>query len=88
MAQKRERIADHVSWMRQLKSKPCADCGGSFHPSAMAFDYLPGTDKLLDIASLVRRGSIGLARAEIAKCEVVCANCHAIRTFERRQEVA
>ena len=23
---------------------------------------------------------------EMAKCEIVCANCHAIRTFRRREE--
>jgi hypothetical protein len=88
MAQKRARIADLVSWMRQLKSRPCADCGGLFHPAAMAFDHLPGTTKRLDISSLVRRGSIGLARAEIEKCELVCANCHAVRTFDRRAKAA
>jgi hypothetical protein len=72
--------------MRGLKARPCADCGGRFHPAAMAFDHLPGSSKRLEIANLVRRGSIGLARVEIAKCEIVCANCHAIRTFLRREQ--
>jgi hypothetical protein len=88
MDQKRQRIATHVAWTRQLKMKPCVDCGGSFHPAAMTFDHLPGTAKVLDIASLVRRGSIGVARAELAKCELVCANCHAVRTFNRRESAA
>jgi hypothetical protein len=85
---KRKRITDHVAWMRQLKSRPCVDCGGRFHPAAMSFDHLPGTVKLLDIATLVRSGRIKMAKAELAKCELVCANCHAIRTFERRQAQA
>jgi hypothetical protein len=52
----------------------------------MTFDHLPGTNKRSDIATLVRRTSIALAREEIAKCELVCANCHAVRTYERREE--
>jgi hypothetical protein len=88
MAQKRARIADLVVWMRDLKSAPCADCGGRFHPAAMSFDHLPGSIKVLDIASIVRRGSVGLAVTEMEKCEIVCANCHAIRTFERRRNAA
>lgn len=87
MAQKRVRIAQLVAWMRALKDRPCADCGGRFHPAAMAFDHLPGMPKRLDIATLVLKGSVGLARTEIAKCEVVCANCHAVRTFDRREQV-
>ena len=62
MSQKQARIADLVEWMRLMKSKPCADCGGRFHPAALAFDHLPGTSKRADVADLVRRGSSGLAR--------------------------
>jgi hypothetical protein len=83
--QERARIAAAVEWMRQAKSGPCTDCGQRFHPAAMAFDHLPGTSKRLDIASLAGRGCIRLARAEIEKCELVCANCHAVRTFMRRE---
>jgi len=32
------------------------------------------------------RGCIRLVREEIAKCVIVCANCHAVRTFVRREQ--
>jgi len=85
MAGKRRREAELVAWMRAVKSRPCADCGEQFHPAAMTFDHLPGTTKRSNLASLVARSSIKVARDEIAKCEVVCANCHAVRTYERRE---
>ena len=64
----------------------CADCGYRAHPAALTFDHLPGNTKVDDIARLAnrRRGGLDVLRAEIAKCEVVCANCHAIRTANRR----
>ena len=48
----------------------------------MQFDHV-GTDKLFDISAF---GDATLAKvqAEAAKCDVVCANCHAIRTWQRR----
>lgn len=66
----------------------CKDCGYAEHPHALDFDHLPGTEKLLTIGS----GDSTTAPwdkvlAEIEKCEVVCANCHRIRTYERRREV-
>jgi len=85
LVQKRGRIEFLVAWMREVKSQPCTDCRGRFHPAAMTFDHLPGTMKRGDVADLIRRGCIGLARAELAKCEIVCANCHAVRTFLRRE---
>lgn len=74
-----------AAWARALKAdKPCVDCGGVFHPAAMAWDHLPGAEKVGDISTLARRSSRERILAEISKCELVCANCHAVRTFERR----
>jgi hypothetical protein len=85
VAQKRRRLDELVAWMRSLKDQPCVDCGGTFHPAAMTFDHLPGVEKRSYIATLARRTSIARMRSEIEKCELVCANCHAVRTFMRRE---
>ena len=62
----------------------CTDCGYRVHPAALHFDHLPGTNKVANIAWLRAHGSLASIMAEIAKCEVVCANCHAVRTAARR----
>lgn len=65
------------------RSRPCADCGQTFPPVVMQFDHT-GSDKEMGISEMVRRPlSEKRLRAEIAKCEVVCANCHIIRTATR-----
>ena len=63
-------------------SKGCADCGYKDHPAALEFDHLPGTKKLFNIGQ-GRGHTLEAVRAEIAKCEVVCANCHRVRTARR-----
>lgn len=50
----------------------------------MTFDHLPGTQKLEDVSTLVMTGRMQMAVREIEKCEIVCANCHAVRTYQRR----
>lgn len=68
-------------WLRELKTgRPCTDCGRVFPPEVMQWDHLPGTQKLADVSLIRSRDAI---LGEIAKCELVCANCHAIRTFRR-----
>jgi len=59
----------------------CADCGYSAHPAALDFDHVRG-EKLFHIA---RGGGYPweTVEEEMAKCEVVCANCHRIRTVDR-----
>lgn len=60
------------------------DCGGRFHFSAMHFDHLPEYEKVEQISRLANSNtSYARIDAEIAKCELVCANCHAVRTFNR-----
>ncbi len=63
----------------------CTDCGYRNHPAALEFDHLPGTIKIKTIAQMCNNTSMAKLRAEIAKCEVVCANCHVVRTSERRR---
>lgn len=62
----------------------CADCGYSVHPAALEFDHRPGEDKLFNIGEKIGIYKRETLWAEIAKCDVVCANCHAVRTAERR----
>ena len=59
------------------KNKPCMDCGQQFPPCAMDFDHQE--IKLFHVSGGHKRSFDDL-RAEIAKCDVVCANCHRIRT--------
>lgn len=71
------------SIIHEAKSQPCADCGHAFPFYVMQFDHRPGTDKKFNVGQCgPTRGQHAL-RAEIEKCDVVCANCHAIRTHER-----
>jgi hypothetical protein len=62
------------------KDVPCADCGLRYPPYVMDFDHVNG-GKRGNIAELHGRLTEEALLAEIAKCEVVCANCHRIRTY-------
>ncbi len=83
----RRNRARYVQHARQavdaLRTGPCTDCGGTFPPCVMDFDHVRGM-KAADISRLVRTGaSVDRILAEIAKCDLVCSNCHRIRTWQR-----
>lgn len=65
--------------MEAAKAHPCLDCHGSFPPECMDFDHVRG-EKLLDPS---RARSLPQFMAEIEKCELICSNCHRIRTRRR-----
>jgi len=54
----------------------------------MQWDHLPGNEKLGDITGSLRNHSQAKILAEIGKCDLVCANCHAIRTYNRLHSLA
>lgn len=87
-ARKRERHAENAAALRKLKEVPCKDCGQRFPHYVMDFDHVPERgEKVRDIASLAgsRKVTAPSLVAEIAKCDIVCANCHKIRTYHRNQ---
>jgi len=76
------RYAAHKQWMWDRKDEPCEDCGVRYQPWQMDFDHLPGEEKLFEIGQGLGRTRESLS-AEIAKCDLVCANCHRDRTYQR-----
>lgn len=81
---RQDRLAATREWLWGLKSNPCADCGNTYHPVAMQFDHLPGFEKKFNVNMEASSRTRAALDAELAKCELVCANCHAIRTWTRR----
>ncbi len=80
----KERKARAHKWIKQLKlDSGCVDCGYAENPVALQFDHI-GDDKEFTIADNLTCSTERL-EAEVAKCEVVCANCHHIRTHRRLQ---
>jgi ribosomal protein L37AE/L43A len=74
---------DIRAYIVDIKSKtPCKDCGKIFHPVAMDFDHVHG-EKKFQIGSS-NLSSWKAILTEIAKCEIVCSNCHRVRTFTRK----
>lgn len=67
----------------EAKKDGCMDCKQEFRHWVLQFDHVRGK-KLHNVANLIGASpSEERLRAEIAKCEVVCANCHADRTYQR-----
>ena len=71
--------------IRKIKeSSPCLDCHISYPYYIMHFDHLDSKTKIDKISSLVNTGKIKNILEEIEKCELLCANCHSIRTWKRQ----
>ena len=70
-------------WLNKLKNSPCLDCKNSFPPECMDFDHTRGK-KLFEVTAVAKRAKENIL-LEIEKCDLVCANCHRIRTHRRQQ---
>lgn len=72
------------AFINALKARPCTDCTNKFPPIAMDFDHRDPDIKSAEISTLVGAGKpIEIILAEINKCDLVCANCHRVRTKKR-----
>ena len=66
----------------ELKSNtPCTDCHKIYPHYVMDFDHVG--KKTMNISQMLARGSAKAIYVEIAKCQLVCSNCHRARTYLR-----
>ena len=83
-SRQRDRRSNVRKFIQQYKNENniCTDCKISWPAHILQFDHLK--DKSFTISGLgAKQKNIEDIKKEIAKCEIVCANCHAHRTFMR-----
>lgn len=65
-----------------LSLSSCVDCGED-DPLTLEFDHVSGVKKN-DVSNMVSQNyGVDAIRSELEKCEIVCANCHRVRTATR-----
>lgn len=84
-AEKRRKRESNLNIIRAAKSRPCADCDVQYPYYVMQFDHRDPREKKFNIGQVGPTTGEARLRAEIAKCDVVCANCHAERTHQAAQ---
>jgi len=77
----KEKIRNKIRNIKE--SSPCKDCGNKYPYYVMQFDHT-SDDKCFNIAGAVGIINQNKIYKEIEKCDLVCGNCHAIRTHNRR----
>lgn len=75
---------ERKSILDSLKNSPCMDCKNTFPPYVMDFDHRDPKSKFGNVSRMLATGcSLEQVMAEVSKCDLVCANCHRIRTHDR-----
>lgn len=79
-------IATNKRMIRDIKAAtPCSDCNVFYPYYVMDFDHIDPSKKFKQVSSMHAYSS-KLVLEEIAKCELVCRNCHAVRTYKRQMK--
>ena len=74
-------------FITKLKDKPCTDCKKKYPPYVMDFDHINKDNKIANVSYLKRhRVAFDKILKEVDKCELVCANCHRIRSYKRQSK--
>lgn len=66
--------------INELKDNPCMDCERSFPAVCMHFHHRDPSTKEFEIGDKFQCAIERLMK-EIEKCDLICANCHAIREW-------
>lgn len=83
-AKQRDRRNKIRKYIQQYKQDAgCTDCKEDYPYYMLDFDHRPDEQKLFNISSWSNRSGFDEVVKEISKCDVVCANCHRIRTYQR-----
>lgn len=78
-----ERRQQYRALIREARELPCVDCGIQLPAPVMHLDHVRGV-KIRNVAN-GSGFSLSTLKAELAKCDTRCPNCHALRHYEQEQ---
>lgn len=82
-ARQRDRRNEIRKYLQDYKQQHgCMDCKEDYPYYILEFDHRPEHEKLFNL-SQSKGYSLEQIKAEISKCDVVCSNCHRLRTWAR-----
>lgn len=84
----KNRRTKRLAWLHDIKSRLCCSgCGYNDHPAALQFHH-HNDDKVGEVTKLLltKNASLDVVLAEIAKCVVLCANCHLVLHYEEHED--
>ena len=74
------------NWLKEYKSSlSCEKCGEN-HPACLDFHHINPSEKSFALGRINKFLSIKLLQDEIAKCKVLCANCHRKEHYEQKEK--
>jgi len=74
---KANRRKELKEWVTNYKYDHCCIKCGETHPACLIFHHREREEKCYDVAAMIRDGlTLKRVKAEIAKCDLICANCH------------
>lgn len=80
-AQKKKEVQQMLA---QIKEKDgCVDCKQKYKSYILDFDHVNGK-KVANVGEMLNYFSIEDIMKEVAKCDIVCSNCHRERTYQRK----
>jgi hypothetical protein len=81
-------ITEQLPALQKYKEdQGCSDCGLNYPHFILEFDHRPGERKFGNVYRVLKKYGSDKAWAEVKKCDVVCSNCHKLRTHGREQEL-
>lgn len=84
LTRQRDRRNKIVAYIHGIKlNASCMDCKEFYPYYVFDFDHRPNEIKKFNISVDAKHHTLEIVKQEIAKCDIVCSNCHRVRTWER-----
>jgi hypothetical protein len=76
-----KKVLEELQLLKERRG--CFDCRNKFPHYVLEFDHRPGEKKIDNVTRVLKNYGADMAWKEVAKCDVVCSNCHKVRTYAR-----